>query len=73
MGYETTHTTGFVGLAILCSSSSVDPLLILTPGCVGISQVVKKNKTKQQTEGGRKKRQTRIQNCKAQEGEVGTF
>ena len=39
------------------------PLLLLTPGQVGISQAEQKN-NKKTTEGGRKKRQNTIQNSK---------
>ena len=48
------QTAGFVGLAV---HLVVWTLLILTPGRVGISQVVQKSlkNSKQQTEGGRKK------------------
>ena len=51
-----------------------NPLLILTPGRVGISQVVQKSfkNNKRQTESGRKKTNTDSE-PQTQEGEVGTF
>ena len=48
-------------------------LLTLTPGRVGISQVVQKTKIKQQTKGGRKKQTNMDFELQTLESEVGTF
>ena len=60
------HTPGFVGFAVRLVEWS--PLFLLTPGCVGISQVVqlKKKQTKKtkQRECGNKKQKTQIKSYK---------
>ena len=58
-------------LLVLCT-----PLFLFTPGHVGISQIVQRSlkkimNNKQRVE--ERDRQTWIQNCKTQEGEIGTF
>ena len=55
--YETTHTSGFVGLAVCLVVWT--PLFLFTPLRVGIFHRLYKNKTKQQTEGERKKQTKR--------------
>ena len=51
--YETTHTPGLAGFAVLLVVSTL--LFLLTPGRLSLSMVVQKSLgNKQQTEGGRR-------------------